>query len=104
MSLVSRSHAKTASSTTNPRTGSSPSATPWAPPSYKPAATEKRKPPSARTSSNSSNNGWGLYGLHRALALQKKKAEAESVLKRFQTVWSRGDVKIQSACLCLPGV
>jgi len=50
------------------------------------------------------DNGWGLYGLHRALALQKKKAEAESVLKRFQTVWSRGDVKIQSACLCLPGV
>jgi hypothetical protein len=26
------------------------------------------------------------------------------VLKRFQTVWSRADVKIQSACLCLPGV
>jgi predicted Zn-dependent protease len=50
------------------------------------------------------DNGWGLYGLHRALAMQKKKAEAEVVLKRFQTVWSRADLKIQSACLCLPGV
>jgi tetratricopeptide (TPR) repeat protein len=50
------------------------------------------------------DNGWGLYGLHRALALQKKKAEAATVLKRFQTVWARADVKIQSACLCLPGV
>jgi tetratricopeptide (TPR) repeat protein len=50
------------------------------------------------------DNGWGLYGLHRALALQKKKAEAATVLKRFQTIWVRADVKIQSACLCLPGV
>jgi tetratricopeptide (TPR) repeat protein len=50
------------------------------------------------------DNGWGLYGLQRALAMQKKRAEAESVLKRFETVWSRADLKIQSACLCLPGV
>jgi len=50
------------------------------------------------------DNGWGLYGLQRALQMQKKRAEAATVLKRFQTVWSRADVKIQSACLCLPGV
>ena len=50
------------------------------------------------------DNGWGLYGLQRALALQKKKAEAAEVQKRFDTIWSKADVKIQSACLCLPGV
>jgi hypothetical protein len=36
--------------------------------------------------------------------MQKKRAEAATVLKRFETVWVRGDVKIQSPCLCLPGV
>jgi tetratricopeptide (TPR) repeat protein len=50
------------------------------------------------------DNGWGLYGLQRALQMQKKRAEAAAVLKRFETVWSRADVRIQSACLCLPGV
>ncbi len=50
------------------------------------------------------DNGWGLYGLQRSLALQKKKAEAAAVLKRYQAIWSRADLKIQSACLCLPGV
>jgi predicted Zn-dependent protease len=50
------------------------------------------------------DNGWGLYGLSRALAMQKKKAEAATVLKRFEQVWARADVRIQSACLCLPGV
>ena len=50
------------------------------------------------------DNGWGLYGLQRALALQKKRAEAADVQKRFDTIWSKADVKIQSACLCLPGV
>jgi len=50
------------------------------------------------------DNGWGLYGLQRALALQKKKAEAADALKRFDQIWSKADVKIQSACLCLPGV
>jgi tetratricopeptide (TPR) repeat protein len=49
-------------------------------------------------------NGWGLYGLQRALALQKKRAEAAEVQKRFDGVWSKADVKIQSPCLCLPGV
>jgi tetratricopeptide (TPR) repeat protein len=50
------------------------------------------------------DNGWGLYGLQRALQMQKKRTEAAAVLKRFDTVWVRGDVKIQSPCLCLPGV
>jgi tetratricopeptide (TPR) repeat protein len=50
------------------------------------------------------DNGWGLYGLQRALALQKKRVEAADAQKRFDTIWSRADVKIQSPCLCLPGV
>jgi tetratricopeptide (TPR) repeat protein len=50
------------------------------------------------------DNGWGLYGLQRALALQKKKTEAAEVQKQFDKVWSKADVKIQSPCLCLPGV
>ncbi|HUL77521.1 MAG TPA: hypothetical protein VL691_09685 [Vicinamibacteria bacterium] len=49
-------------------------------------------------------NGWGLYGLGRALALQKKEDEAAAVEKRFDDVWSRADTRIKSACLCLPGV
>jgi len=50
------------------------------------------------------DNGWGLYGLSRALQMQKKRSEAAAVLKRFERIWIRADVKIQSPCLCLPGV
>jgi tetratricopeptide (TPR) repeat protein len=49
-------------------------------------------------------NGWGLYGLSRALQLQKKTAEAAAVERQFDDVWKRADLKIKSACLCLPGV
>jgi len=49
-------------------------------------------------------NGWGLFGLERTLRLQKKTAEADAVKKRFDVVWSKADVKIKSACLCLAGV
>ena len=49
-------------------------------------------------------NGWGLYGLGRTLALQKKEDEAAAVEKRFDDVWRQGDTRIKSACLCLPGV
>ena len=49
-------------------------------------------------------NGWGLYGLSRALQLQKKTAEAAAAEKRFDAVWKQADLKIKSACLCLPGV
>ena len=50
------------------------------------------------------DNGWGLYGLHRAQQMQKKAAEAASTEKRFDAVWRQADVKIKSPCLCLPGV
>jgi tetratricopeptide (TPR) repeat protein len=49
-------------------------------------------------------NGWGLYGLSRALALQKKRAEAAAAERRFDAVWKQADLVIKSACLCLPGV
>ena len=49
-------------------------------------------------------NGWGLYGLSRALQLQKKTAEAEAAERQFDAVWQQADLKIKSACLCLPGV
>ena len=49
-------------------------------------------------------NGWGLYGLARSLQLQKKTAEGEAAERQFDTVWKQADVKIKSACLCLPGV
>lgn len=49
-------------------------------------------------------NGWGLFGLARALRLQKKDAEASKYEKEFEEVWKKADVKIRSACLCLPGV
>jgi tetratricopeptide (TPR) repeat protein len=50
------------------------------------------------------DNGWGLYGLSRALALQTKKAEAAAAEKAFDAVWKQADLKIKSPCLCLPGV
>ena len=50
------------------------------------------------------DNGWGLYGLHRALQLQRKTAEAQAAEQRFDEVWKRADIQIKSPCLCLPGV
>jgi tetratricopeptide (TPR) repeat protein len=49
-------------------------------------------------------NGWGLYGLMRSLQIQRKAAEARSVEEQFDATWKQADVKIKSACLCLPGV
>ena len=49
-------------------------------------------------------NGWGLYGLMRALRAQTKTGESKEFEKRFDTVWSRADIRIKSPCLCLPGV
>jgi tetratricopeptide (TPR) repeat protein len=49
-------------------------------------------------------NGWSLWGLERALRLQKKDAEADAMKKRFDAIWSRADVTIGSSCLCQPGV
>jgi len=49
-------------------------------------------------------NGWGLYGLQRALQLQKKAGEAAATEKQFDAAWKDADLRIKSPCLCLPGV
>jgi tetratricopeptide (TPR) repeat protein len=49
-------------------------------------------------------NGWGLYGLMRALRAQNKRSEAAVVEKRFDATWKHADIQIKSPCLCLPGV
>ena len=50
------------------------------------------------------DNGWGLYGLHRALQMQKRAAESAAAERRFDAIWRDADLKIKSPCLCLPGV
>jgi predicted Zn-dependent protease len=49
-------------------------------------------------------NGWALYGLQRAVALQKRHDEAAAAEKQFDAVWGKADLQIKSPCLCLPGV
>lgn len=49
-------------------------------------------------------NGWSLFGLARSLRLQKRAGEAAVIEKQFATAWKNADMKIRSACLCLPGV
>lgn len=47
------------------------------------------------------DNGWSLQGLAQALQAQGKAAEAAAVKGRFQEIWTRADVKIQSSCSCV---
>jgi tetratricopeptide (TPR) repeat protein len=47
------------------------------------------------------DNGWSLHGLARALEVLGRKEEATKVSARFQEVWKRADVKIQSSCSCV---
>lgn len=49
-------------------------------------------------------NGWSLFGLARALRLQKKAAEAKAVDARFRAAWADADVELSSSCFCLPGL
>lgn len=48
-------------------------------------------------------NGWSLFGLSRALALQGEKSEAAQVEREFQEAWVVADLKLGSSCLCQPG-
>jgi tetratricopeptide (TPR) repeat protein len=41
-------------------------------------------------------NGWSLFGLSRALRLEKKDAEAAPVEARFRRVWAQSDIKLGS--------
>ncbi len=47
------------------------------------------------------NNGWALYGLAKCLRTSGSPAEAAAVQARFDRVWSRADVRIDSSCLCV---
>jgi tetratricopeptide (TPR) repeat protein len=47
-------------------------------------------------------NGWSLFGLARALRMQKKTTEAKAVDARLKTAWQHADVKLTASCLCLP--
>lgn len=49
-------------------------------------------------------NGWSLFGLERALRMQKKNEEAKAIGARFAEAWASADVKLSSSCFCLPGV
>ena len=46
---------------------------------------------------NNNENGWALYGLYKALLLQKKTTEAAKVLARHKTAFSKANIKITSA-------
>jgi tetratricopeptide (TPR) repeat protein len=49
-------------------------------------------------------NGWSLWGLKRALEMRGATKEAAEVAQRFAKAAKRADVKIDTTCLCLPGV
>src|SRR5262249_2917276 len=47
------------------------------------------------------DNGWSLHRLDQTREMLGKKAEGAKVKERFQEVWKRADVKIQSSCFCV---
>jgi tetratricopeptide (TPR) repeat protein len=49
------------------------------------------------------DNGWSLYGLSESLRAQNKD-EARVVKARFDKIWAKADMKINSSCLCRPFV
>jgi tetratricopeptide (TPR) repeat protein len=49
------------------------------------------------------SNGWSLLGLAESLRAQKKNEEEAAKTKaKFENVWAKADVKINSSCLCQP--
>ena len=38
------------------------------------------------------NNGWSLFGLHKALTAQNKKDEARQVYNQWQEAWNEADI------------
>ncbi len=49
-------------------------------------------------------NGWALWGLARSLERQGRDDDARAVKARFEKAWARADVKLDTTCLCLPGI
>jgi len=49
------------------------------------------------------SNGWSLLGLAESLRAQKKNEEEAAKTKaKFEKVWAKADLKINSSCLCQP--
>lgn len=48
------------------------------------------------------HNGWALYDLARSLRMQGKLDAAAKVQAEFELAWKDADVKMSSACMCLP--
>jgi tetratricopeptide (TPR) repeat protein len=48
-------------------------------------------------------NGWALFGLAKALKMQKSD-EFKEYQERFEKVWASADVKLVSSCFCQPGI
>lgn len=46
---------------------------------------------------NNNMNGWGLYGLYKALVSQKKDREAATVLAQFKKAFATADIKLNSS-------
>ena len=46
---------------------------------------------------NNNENGWALYGLYKALLLQKRTTDAAKVLARHKSAFAKADIKISSA-------
>ena len=44
-------------------------------------------------------NGWSLFGLSRSLEAQGKESEAAAARQRFENIWARADVSLQSSVL-----
>lgn len=48
------------------------------------------------------HNGWSLHDLARSLQHQGKIEEAQTVAAEFHKAWKHADLKLSSACFCLP--
>jgi tetratricopeptide (TPR) repeat protein len=48
-------------------------------------------------------NGWSLFGLAKALKMQKSDESAD-FQERFTKVWANADVRLMSSCFCQPGI
>jgi tetratricopeptide (TPR) repeat protein len=48
-------------------------------------------------------NGWSLLGLAESLRVQKKNSEEAAKTKaKFEKIWAKADLKINTSCLCQP--
>ncbi len=45
------------------------------------------------------NNGWSLFGLHKALVAQNKQREASKVFKQWQKAWAAADITLTASNL-----